>query len=124
MQVLNLDFSFQKFLLLDEISPSFKKYLKRDGKFDDLLSTVFTLFVYAEVNFNSQVAEEGYFRQESPWLPGNRKVKQDPVELTSHTARDTVTSAASVSINNLTASWKGEEGKTVLNGITFDLNEV
>ena len=80
--------------------------------------------VSAGVSFNSQVTEEGYFRPESPWIPGNRKVKQDPVELTSYTARDTVTSAASVSINNLTASWKGEEGKTVLNRITFDLNEV
>ena len=80
--------------------------------------------VYIGVSLNSHVADKGYFRPESPWLPGTRKVAQDSVELTSFSARATTNAASSVIVSHLTASWKGEQDRVVLRDVSFHLDQV
>ena len=82
------------------------------------------MYTLEKVSFNSEVLKEGYFRPESPWLPGTRKVTQNSVELTSFTASTAASARTSISVNHLIASWSGESDKLVLNGISFDLDEV
>ncbi len=78
------------------------------------------------VSFNSRVSSEGYFRPESPWLPGTRKVNVEPVELTSYTATapPPAPSSSSVSVSHLLVSWKGEQDKVVLRDIGFEVDQV
>ena len=77
------------------------------------------------VSFNSQVSSDGYFRPESPWLPGTRKVNVESVELTSYTATPPpASSSTSVSVRNLLVSWKGEYDKVILKDISFEVDHV
>ena len=89
---------------------------------------------------------EGYFRQ-SPWLPGMRKVIQEPVELTAVTSPAKVTPPvsegsasdassddapavlppalqSSVKVSGLCASWSDDPEKLTLKDLTFEVNKV
>lgn len=78
---------------------------------------------------NAQVGATGYFRPESPWLPGTRKVvlDEDPaVELRSYVTHsiDENLKSSSVKVTELSASWTNEENKMVFKRITFNLDHV
>ena len=73
-----------------------------------------------------KVSSEGYFRPESPWLPGTRKVnlEADPVELTSYVSRPRGDSETYIKVKEMSASWSSEDDNTVLKGISFELDKV
>ncbi len=86
-----------------------------------------THVLLGQISKVSQVSSDGYFRPESPWLPGTRKVEfnTEPVRLTSFSNQSANDPKAPViRINNLTASWSNDAEKTVLKGISFDLDSV
>ena len=86
------------------------------------------LVVKNGVPSKSDVSSEGYFRPESPWLPGTRKVNIEAVELTHYSATPpsapSTPSTSSVHVSNIVVSWKGEQDKVVLRNISFDLDSV
>jgi len=82
-----------------------------------------------KVEVNDKIGAGGYFRPESPWLPGTRKVNLDtegPVELKSVSTANMVATGRNPSliVSNLNASWSEEEDKLVLAGINFKLDSV
>ena len=82
-----------------------------------------------KVQVNEKIGPSGYFRPESPWLAGTRKINLDaggPVELKSVTTVSMVGTDKnpSLRVSDLSASWSGDKDKLVLEGINFKLDSV
>ena len=95
---------------------------------------LYQLFNYSslateKVSFNAQVSNEGYFRPDSPWLPGTTRVNLDKDSIELRAYNKTHSSAdgfkqASIFVNNILASWTNDRDKPVLRRINFEVDSV
>ena len=96
-----------------------------NGKFS---SVAIRLFLYLSLVMFTEGAAINIRvdRPESPWLPGTRKVdlEADPVELTSYVSMPRGDSETYIKVKQMSASWGSEDKKTVLKGISFELEKV
>ena len=64
-----------------------------------------------------KISSEGYFRPESPWLPGSNKIRgNSPQRLDS--------TAVLVAMEEVSVSWTFNREKMVLNNINFEVTKV
>ena len=75
---------------------------------------------------NKLSSEGGYFRPESPYLPGSALRRADrPVDLEQLQRNATAPEMRhQVKMKNVSASWSGDRDKLVLKDITFEVNQV
>ena len=72
-------------------------------------------------------SEGGYFRPESPYLPGSSMRRADqPVDLAAlqRSAGDSSERRHRVKVENVSASWSNEKEKLVLKDISLEVNKV
>ena len=72
-------------------------------------------------------SEGGYFRPESPYLPGSSMRRADqPVDLAAlqRSAGDSSERRHRVKVENVSASWSNEKEKLVLKNISLEVNKV